>query len=182
MLHFSAPASIFALRLARYCARAPVSLERMSFDPALEQVTYRSDKADGPTAGTATVDPLEFLARVVTHIPDPGQVMQRYYGWYASRTRGARRRQSPDAAEAPVAIVEPVNWSLRAARVRWAELLRRIFEVDPLACPRCRGLMRIVAVIIDACQPTSQIPHFPTSQIPHRLLRRTEWRGQPCGW
>jgi hypothetical protein len=49
----------------------------MTYDPALEQVTYRSDKADGPTAGTATVEPLEFLARLVTHIPDPGQVMQR---------------------------------------------------------------------------------------------------------
>lgn len=32
----------------------------------------------GPTVGTTTVDPLEFLARLVTHIPDPGQVMQRY--------------------------------------------------------------------------------------------------------
>jgi hypothetical protein len=80
------------------------------------------------------VDPLEFLARLVSHIPEPGQVMQRYYGWYASRTRSARRRQASDAAEAPVAIVEPVDWSLRAARFRWAELLRRIFEVDPLTC------------------------------------------------
>ena len=112
-------------------------------------MTYRSDKAEGPTAGTATVDPLEFLARLVTHIPEPGQVMQRYYGWYASRTRGARRRQASDAAEAPVAIVEPVDWSLRAARFRWVELLRRILEVDPLTCPRCQGLMRIVALITE---------------------------------
>jgi hypothetical protein len=37
-------------------------------------VTYRSDKADGPTAGTATVGPLEFLARLVTHIPDPAVI------------------------------------------------------------------------------------------------------------
>jgi hypothetical protein len=77
----------------------------MTYDAEVEQVTYRSDMAEGPTAGTTTVDPLEFLARLVTHIPDPGQVMQRYYGWYASRTRGARRRQASDAAEAPVAIV-----------------------------------------------------------------------------
>jgi hypothetical protein len=81
----------FALRLARYCARNPVALERMTYDAEVEQVTYRSDKAEGPTAGTATVDPLEVLARLVTHIPEPGQVMQRYDGWYASRTRGARR-------------------------------------------------------------------------------------------
>ena len=90
---------------------------------------------------------MAILARLVTHIPEPGQVMQRYDGWYASRTRGARRRQASDAAEAPVAIVEPVDWSLRAARFRWAELLRRLVEVDPLTCPRCQGLMRIVAVI-----------------------------------
>jgi hypothetical protein len=75
--------------------------------------------------------------------------MQRDYGCYSSRTRGARRRQPPDATEAPVAIVDPVDWTLRAARVRWAELLRRIFEVDPLACPRCQGLMQIVALITD---------------------------------
>ena len=111
----------------------PVALERMTYDAASEQVT---------------------------HIPDPGQVMQRNYGWYASRTRGARRRQTSEAAEAaPVVIVEPVDWSLRAARYRWPELLRQIFEVDPLACPRCRGPMRIVAVITHSpAAPTTGSP------------------------
>ena len=81
----------------------------MSYDADARQVSYRSDKAAGPTAGTERVDPLEFLARLVTHIPDLGQVMQRYYGWYASRTRGRRRQQANDAAAAPVAIVDPAN-------------------------------------------------------------------------
>ena len=90
----------FALRLARYCARNPVALERLTDEAGADEVTYRSDKTEGPTAGTETVDPLEFLARIVTHIPNPGQVMQRYYGWYASRTRGARR-QSGRAAGRP---------------------------------------------------------------------------------
>ena len=31
-----------------------------------------------------------------------------------------------------------------------AALLQQIFEVDPLACPTCHGLMRIVAVITQA--------------------------------
>jgi hypothetical protein len=48
-------------------------------------VTYRSDKSEGPTAGTETVDPLEFLARVLVYIPDKGHVTTRYYGWYANR-------------------------------------------------------------------------------------------------
>ncbi|MEO7476891.1 MAG: transposase [Gemmatimonadales bacterium] len=71
----------FARRPARYCARNPVALERLTYDAAAKRVTYRSDKSDGPTAGTETVDPLEFLARVLTPIPDKGQVTTRYDGW-----------------------------------------------------------------------------------------------------
>ena len=53
--------------------------------------------------------------------------MTRYYGWYASRTRGTRARLASDgrrltaeriSVDEPVAITEPVNWSLRAARYR----------------------------------------------------------------
>ena len=59
----------FATRLARYCARNPVALERLTYDRHAKAETYRSDKSEGPTAGTETVDPLEFLARVLVHIP-----------------------------------------------------------------------------------------------------------------
>ncbi len=102
----------------------------------------------GPTAGSETLDVLEFLGRLVSHIPNKGQVLQRYYGWYASRTRGERRKAGGE--ERAVVYAEPVPVPLREARRRWAELLRRIFEVDPLQCPRCGGAMRIVAFITEA--------------------------------
>ncbi|MFN7529935.1 MAG: transposase, partial [Gemmatimonas sp.] len=38
--------------------------------------------SEGQTAGTETADPLEFLARVLVHIPDQGHVTTRFYGWY----------------------------------------------------------------------------------------------------
>ncbi len=41
-------------------------------------------------SGTESVDPLEFLARVLVHIPDRGHVTTRYYGWHANRPRGMR--------------------------------------------------------------------------------------------
>jgi hypothetical protein len=53
---------VVTLRLARYCARNPLALDRLTYEPATEQLTYRSDKADGPTAGTQTENRLEFLA------------------------------------------------------------------------------------------------------------------------
>lgn len=60
----------FATRLARYCARNPVALERLTYDRAARAVTYRSDKSEGPTAGTETADPLVFVARPHAS-PDP---------------------------------------------------------------------------------------------------------------
>ena len=56
-------------------------------------------------------------------------------------------------------IADPVHWSLRAARYRWAQLLRRIYEVDPLACPRCAAPLRIVAVLTDPAVITRILVH-----------------------
>jgi len=35
----------------------------------------------------------------------------------------------------------------RARRLAWAELMKRVFAIDVLECPRCRGPMRILAAI-----------------------------------
>jgi Putative transposase/Transposase zinc-binding domain len=143
----SADDRTFATRLARYCARNPIALDRLTYDRAAKVVSYRSDKSVGPTAGTETVDPLAFLARVLVHIPNKGQVTTRYYGWYANRPRGMRRHVEPAAAEAPLASVTTPRLAPTEANRRWAALLRQIFEIDPLRCPTCHGTMRIVAVI-----------------------------------
>jgi hypothetical protein len=39
--------------------------------------------------------------------------------------------------------------SLAALRRGWAQLLRRVYETDPLVCPRCQGVMRVVAFITE---------------------------------
>jgi hypothetical protein len=31
----------------------------------------------------------------------------------------------------------------------WARLIQKIYEVDPLTCPQCQGLMRIISIIED---------------------------------
>jgi Putative transposase len=94
----------FATRLARYCARNPVALERRSYDRAAKAVTYQSDESEGPTVGRERVDPPEFLAGVLVDIPDKGRVTARHYGCYANLTSraagagGARHRGRAGAA------------------------------------------------------------------------------------
>ena len=57
----------------------PMQLEE-STGFSTKAVTYRSDTSDGPTAGTETLHPLGFLARVVVHMPAKGYVTARYDG------------------------------------------------------------------------------------------------------
>ncbi len=166
----------FAVRLARYCARNPVALGRMEYSQEDSTVTYHSDKPTGPTAGSETVDALEFLARLTSHIPNKGQVLQRYYGWYASRVRGMRRKANKGDVQQPLVTVDPQPEALVEARRRWAELLRRIFEVDPLACPRCGEEMRIVAFVTEPQQIDRILEHLrrtaPTRPRPRAPPRR----------
>ena len=34
-------------------------------------------------------------------------------------------------------------------RKNWARLIQKIYEVDPLTCPKCQGVMRIISFIED---------------------------------
>ncbi|MFQ5567976.1 MAG: hypothetical protein ACE5EU_16610 [Paracoccaceae bacterium] len=121
---------------------------------------------------------MELLARITSHIPNKGQVLQRYYGWYSSRLRGMRRKADDRHAEQPVACVDPEPEALREARRRWAELLRRVFEVDPLACPRCGHTMRIVSFITQPTAIDRILEHLRTSRTTHRRTRAppSPWR------
>ena len=50
---------------------------------------------------------------------------------------------------------------------RWADLMRQVFELDVLACPRCSGGLRLVAVL--ASDTTARILrhlHLPTDVPP----------------
>ena len=35
------------------------------------------------------------------------------------------------------------------AKSAWARLIRKVYEADPLECPKCEGPMRIIALIDD---------------------------------
>ena len=139
-----------------------MALERLTYDRAAKAVTYRSDKSEGPTAGTETADPLECLARVLVHIPDKGHETTRYSGWSANRPRGMRRQAEPAAASERTVIVPAPRLTATEATRRWAALLQQIFEVDPLACPTCQGTMRIVAFITQASVIDQILVHLRT--------------------
>jgi len=152
-------------RLVGYMTRCPFSLSRLVQVTATGQVVYKAEKnacralpdpqdeglASGPTRNFQILDPLHFLAEFTQHIPPKGAHLIRYYGWYSNKSRGLRRKQAEAAAaEQPGSSARPAA-EPAPARSRpsqtWAMLIKRVFEIDPLICPRCSGQMKIVAFL-----------------------------------
>jgi hypothetical protein len=126
--------------------RPPVNLSRIRYHPDSQLFLYEP-KPGADFDPEALVDPLEFLARVLIHIPEPKRHLVHFYGVYANRIRAIYRVD--DFARLEADGEANVATSSRSLSRRWAELLYRVYEVDPLDCPRCGSRMKILAFIID---------------------------------
>jgi len=128
--------------LAGYIIRASFSQERMTYHREKGQVEYQSK--DG--SQVKTFDALEWLAAMCSHVPNKGEQMARYYGYYSNVARGKRKKTGDD--DNIPCILEP-ELSDQEFRRNWARLIQKIYEVDPLVCPKCSGEMRVIAFIED---------------------------------
>jgi len=135
-------------RLAQYMLRAPFSLEKMSYEPVSGVVIYRSRMHKTLKRNFQVMDGADWLVQLCAHIPDRFEHLVRYAGWYANRSRGKRRLSGADSADAARVQVASVH-EARRVRSTWARLIHKVYEVDPLECPRCKGPMRVIALIED---------------------------------
>jgi len=128
--------------LARYIVLASFSQERMTSIPEESKVIYRSkdDKKE------KDFDALEWIAAMCSHVPNKGEQMVRYYGFYSNVSRGKRKNQDQD--DLIPSILEP-DGSSSEYRKNWARLIQKIYEVDPLTCPKCSGKMKVISMIED---------------------------------
>ena len=64
----------------------------------------------------------------------------RYYGWYSNKMRGQRlERTDAEAGAAPGGDIIDVS-AFKPRRIpsrKWRELIKKVWEADPLLCPRC---------------------------------------------
>jgi len=101
------------------------------------------------------LEPDEFLARLATLVPPPRIHSVRYHGIFAPNSK-ARARVLPGSADAPEPIPSPPSSrpkaipGTRTYRLPWADLLKKVFAVDVLACPDCGGRLQIIAFIADS--------------------------------
>jgi hypothetical protein len=126
--------------LARYIIRASFSQERMKYYPERPLVIYES-KYDRKAA---ELDPIEWMAALVSHIPDRGAQTIRYLGIYSNVARGRLKKED---SQPEYHIIE--DDSPTGLNRSWARLIQKIYEVDPLTCSCCGSQMKIIAFIED---------------------------------
>ena len=217
-------------KLFRYCARPPLSLERLSVT-AEGMVAYRLRKPWNPEQTHRVMTPMQFMARLAALVPPPRHPLIRFHGVFAPHSAwrssvvpvcpGAAQSEPtaggsimPDAendlkakrSKAPrgdgsAALTHQVNESpddpspssagpLHAARhtlaagsgyIDWAELLKRIHDVDVLACP-CGGRLRFIALVTEkeTAQTILEAMGLPTEAPPIARARSPDFIDDPA--
>ena len=138
------------------------------------------------------LSPLQLLDRLVRFIPPPRVHRHRYHGVLAPNAKlraavtcigrpeaetHAPQLLSPSQRPQPSLDAEqprPTN----PARIRWAVLLARIYELLPLLCPACGGPMRIVSFLTDPIVVVAILQHL---ELPHAPPPVSPARGPPQG-
>jgi hypothetical protein len=100
----------------------------------------------------------------------------RYYGLYSSRTKGKAAKDlslekfgynvapknKPDHTSDP----EMNSVSNKALNQSWARLIKKVYEVDPLICPKCGHEMRVISIITDSYEVNKILEYLKRNNAP----------------
>lgn len=146
-------------RVSRYALRPPVAIERLQMtEDGRVRLSLRQPWRDGTTDLVFT--PLELLERLAVLVPRPRVNLILYFGVLGARataraevagpawTDAARQAATPKETDPAPASIDPAESRRGGGRNRsWAALMQRTFGLDVLACPRCGGRLRLIALI-----------------------------------
>jgi hypothetical protein len=166
-------------RLCRYVARPPLAEAQLSMtNDGRVAVRLRKKNRGGETH--VVLEPLVFLRRLAWIVPSPGKNLLTFHGVLAPGAAWRKdivpaqvqlKRSSP--ALAPIDDPAPVR---SAKAIAWAKLLKHVGDIDPLACERCGGELRPIAVIQDLAVARKILRHL---GLPADLPRFAPSRGPP---
>jgi Zn finger protein HypA/HybF involved in hydrogenase expression len=138
-------------KLAQYIVHPTFFTNKIKYNQDTGSVIYKSRMHLGKNRNFEVLDAVEFLHRVCLHIPDAYESLIRYYGFYSNAARGRRKKLGLEKEEAPnidVKVIDDLP-SEKSCRKSWSQLIYKIYEVDPLKCPKCGSEMKIIAFIQD---------------------------------
>ena len=107
------------------------------------------------------MSPLEFMQRLAALVPRPKLNLIRFHGVLApnAKLRAEITPGGPVTASDTADDFGPLPHS-PAARMSWARLLKRVFDIDIEHCPHCVGTMKIIAAIEEPSVITKILEHL----------------------
>lgn len=124
------PKSVFKY-IGRYLGRPVIALSRIdSYDG--DNVTFHYNRHEDGGLVSESIPALEFIRRLIQHIPEKHFKMVRYYGIYA-RHRDSDKKLRRAVSKNKHMVLLSFN--------RWRECIIRSFGYDPLKCAKCGHTM-----------------------------------------
>ena len=134
--------------IGRYLGHPPLATSHLTAYNGQRVTYWYTDTLTGEKQ-TVTCSALDFISRLVPHIPPKGIQLVRYAGLYARNVK----RQCADLAHAalealrtqfPLLVLEPLAKLVK--KPKWRERIKASFGYDPLACPRCGRTLELVEI------------------------------------
>jgi hypothetical protein len=100
-------------------------------------------------------------------MPDAGQQLIRYYGEW-SNVRRARAQLACCVSARSTRPPDAQNDFVGSIRRWWARLIKKVYEADPLLCPRCGRPLKIVSLIDDCAVIERILRHLKRWDRPER--------------
>jgi len=136
--------NIVASYVGRYLGRPVIASSRID-DYDGDFVTFHYNRHEDDVLVTEKLPALEFIQRLIQHIPEKHFKMIRYYGIYA-RHRKEDKRLFRAISKEKHAFLVSLN--------RWQISILRSFGYNPLKCPHCNNTMTFISIFFNN-QPIS---------------------------
>ncbi len=88
------------------------------------------------------------MGRLASLVPKPRVNLTRFYGVFAPHAK-YRNLVTPTQKELVEQKEEKKPNDKNKGRMLWAQLLKRVFDIDIEKCPECGGKVKIIAAIED---------------------------------
>ena len=135
-------------QLCRYAARPPFAEDQFrELKDGRIKFTMRRPAKNGQTS--ILLGPHQLMRRLAWLVPPPRQHQVRFHGLLAPAAIWR-----PEVIPRPPPRIQPMLPSLdvagsRRKRIAWAQLLRRVYDIDAERCVRCGGRLRVVEAVTD---------------------------------
>ncbi len=153
--------------------RPVIGLSRIdSYDKEHDTVTFHYNRHEDEVLVTETIPSMEFIKRLIQHIPEKDFKMIRYYGVYG------RHRESDKKL---YRLIHPSKKPFFKSFLQWHSGILSAFGYDPLSCPKCNSTMKFLELrfnhkrvsledlyekAMGKCRPKSRAPSTKIGIVP----------------